>query len=746
MARINQRLILLVTLLVSHTESSPFPQLALKTLLLEDLIPFNPSFYPDGLSVQWVSDTEFIRREPEIGILKYNAVNHSFVTVLNKPELIQLSNYSLVTFSNDGKYVLLTRHLQKVYRYSTVAEYYVYNTENKSLKAIGNGLLQVVVWSSNASLAYVQENNVYYVPDVAQPETVVMLTTEGVPGEVYFGATDWIYEEEVFNAAEALWFSPNGTYLAVASFNDTNVESAIYPYYGNESDPNNQYPELVEFKYPKAGRVNPVVGLRVFKLDDINSKARRIPAPVDVVGVDHILGRVDWASDQNLVVLWLTRRQSVSILVNCDLKQDECSLVREQTEPNGWIDISQPFFNKNGTKLVEIQHLYDGDARFPHVGRFDFKTLTTEDLSSGNSSVTEILGWNQGTDTIYYIAAPGHMPWLRQLWATEADGTVRCISCKEPACQCVSAAFSPGASFGVVTCSATNVAPKVFFYSCVDDTMKLVKDNARLNKKLSEYKLPMPLFNMIYLEKEHTLANIKLLLPPDIKEGEKYPMIVRVYAGPGTTRVKDNFDLEYYTLYLAANRSFIVAAIDVRGSGVLGTEAMHAVNDALGTVEITDTLAAIEVLIGMYNFIDPKRIGVWGWSYGGYATTMMLIKDEKKLITCGAAVAPVTSWLYYDTIYTERYMDTPQANPIGYQQSDLLAATEKLRGRKYLLVHGTGDDNVHYQHSLQLAKKLQHEDIEFQQVSYTDENHSLMGVSRHFYHTLDRFWTDCFHL
>ncbi|XP_013200635.1 venom dipeptidyl peptidase 4 [Amyelois transitella] len=738
------QIILLLLLLSCSSESSSFNQLSLKTFSLEELIPIKPEFYPDRINVQWVSDTEYIHREPGNGIVKYNALYRNVSTVLTEDELYELRTYIPTTFSSDGKYLLLASNYQKVYRYSSLSEFSVYNLENKSVKNISRGPLAAVEWSKKGALAFVKDNNVYYVADPARPDEVTALTTEGVPGEVYFGIADWIYEEEVFNAAEALWFSPEGTYLAVASFNDTNVESAVYPFYGNSSDIYYQYPEMVEFKYPKAGRVNPVVGLRVFKVDNI-SCTRTIPAPVDVVGVDHILGRVDWATDHNLVVLWLNRRQSISILVNCDLELDECSLVKEQTEPNGWIDIHKAFYNENGTKLVEIQHLYNGDARYPHAARLDFNSLATEDLSPGNATVLEVVGWNEPTDTVYYIAAPGLEPWLRQLWATAADGTLRCISCKEPSCQNVATNFSPGASFGIVTCSATNNPPKTFFYQCQDDTFTLLKDNTKLYQKLRTYKLPLPLFNTINLEKEQTMANIKLLLPPDIQEGKKYPMVLRVYAGPGTARVKNNFDLEYYNMYLTTNRSFIVASIDVRGSGVLGTEAMHAVNDALGTVEITDTLAAIKTLLNLYSFIDPKRVGVWGWSYGGYATTMMLIKDSEHLMACGAAIAPVTSWLYYDTIYTERYMDTPQKNPLGYQRSDLLAAASKLRDRKFLLIHGTGDDNVHYQHSLQLAKKLQHEDISFQQVSYTDENHSLLGVSRHFYHTLDRFWTECFY-
>lgn len=733
---------LVLALLSSHIESSPYLGRDLKTFSLEELIPLTIKFFPDQLPIQWISDTEYIYRAPGLGIWKYDASVDLFTPMLDEDDLANIAKFSVSEFSSDLKYLLLTTNINKIYRYSSTAEYWVYDLDKKKITRLASGSLQIVIWSKQRSLAYVKDNNVYYVPDVNRLDKVAQLTTDGVPGEIYHGVTDWLYEEEMFNGAEAMWFSKDGRYLAVASFNDTEVDSTTFPFYGDSTDLNYQYPEVVKFKYPKVGRKNPLVALRVYKLDDIRSEPWNIPAPVDLVGLDHYLGRVNWAFENNLIVLWLNRRQNISVLVNCDLGRDKCSIVIEHTEPNGWIDVKETFLDKSGTKMVEIQYLYHGDQRFAHAGRFDFQSLTTEDLSPGNSTVTEILGWNEEIDTVYYIVSPGHVPWLRQMWAT-SRGIVRCITCREPACHSVSASFSPSSGYAVVTCSSTYNPPQIYLYNTREDTFKLIKDNARLKETLKMYYQPMTLFNVVSVG-DNMLAHVKLLLPPNMKSGIKYPMVVRVYSGPGTSRVKDNFDLEYYNMYLASNRSFIVASIDVRGSGVMGVEAMHAVNNALGTVEVTDTLLTIKSLASIYSFIDPTRIGVWGWSYGGFVSTMMLIYDDEHLLSCGAAVAPVTSWLYYDTMYTERYMDTPQENPIGYARSDVVQQAEKLRGRRYFLAHGTNDDNVHFQHSMQLAKQLQHNDIDFEQMSYTDEKHSLLGVSRHFYHTLDRFWTRCF--
>lgn len=198
--------------------------------------------------------------------------------------------------------------------------------------------------------------------------------------------------------------------------------------------------------------------------------------------------------------------------------------------------------------MVGIEPLFHGEQRFNHASRFNFLTLTNEDLSPGNSTVQEILGWNQETDTVYYVVAPGTIPWLRQIWAT-SGGVVRCVTCKEPSCRYASGEFGPGAKYGVITCGACNIPPKTFMYNAEKDTFKLINANPRLSQKLQQYSLPMTLYNVLSLG-DDLMANTKMLLPPGIRDGEKYPMIVRVYSGPGTCRVKDNFDLGKASLIL----------------------------------------------------------------------------------------------------------------------------------------------------------------------------------------------------
>lgn len=214
-------------------------------------------------------------------------------------------------------------------------------------------------------------------------------------------------------------------------------------------------------------------GLRVYKLDDLTAPPKMITAPVDMVGLDHILGRVNWASNSSLVVLWLNRRQNVSALTNCDLVDDSCTVVKEQIELNGWIDISDAYFDRTGTKMIEIQPLYYKEKRLMHIAQLDFKTLTLKDLTPDNATVTEILGWNTRTNTVYYIVAPAEVPWQRQLWAS-TEGVTRCVTCKEPSCHTVRASFARGASYGLMSCSAYNLPPSIFMYDTqVSDSFKL---------------------------------------------------------------------------------------------------------------------------------------------------------------------------------------------------------------------------------------------------------------------------------
>lgn len=222
----------------------------------------------------------------------------------------------------------------------------------------------------------------------------------------------------------------------------------------------------------QAGRTNPAVQLRVFKLKEMKIESMVILPPVDIIGTDHILGRVNWATDKNLILLWLNRRQNVSVLVNCDLTRDECNIMKHETEPNGWIVISEIFFDKTGTKMLEVQPLPYGEQRFMHLGRFDFNTMQTEDLTPGNSTITEVLGWNLNTDTVYYIVSPGMEPWKRQLWAT-SKGKAKCVTCNKPYCHDVDAAFSPNGSYAIVSCSATNVPAVTYFYTSEVSRIKL---------------------------------------------------------------------------------------------------------------------------------------------------------------------------------------------------------------------------------------------------------------------------------
>jgi len=268
-----------------------------------------------------------------------------------------------------------------------------------------------------------------------------------------------------------------------------------------------------------------------------------------------------------------------------------------------------------------------------------------------------------------------------------------------------------------------------------------LETNVGLEERLGEKALPTRVDTFIELDGGFR-APVKLLLPPHLEEGVQYPVLVYVYGGPGSQMVTDSWGVGWGD-YLVTSRNVVYASIDGRGTGFQSNEHLFQVYRNLGTVEMVDQIEVTRKLLEQSSYLDPERAAIWGWSYGGFATAMTLEKDVEEVFSCGISVAPVSSWLLYDSIYTERYMATPQENPEGYNNS-VISGIEGLRGKTWMLNHGVADDNVHFQHSMLLTKALERADIQFLQHSYPDENHGLGGVSRFLYHAMDNFWEECF--
>ncbi|CAF4768026.1 unnamed protein product [Pieris macdunnoughi] len=315
------------------------------------------------------------------------------------------------------------------------------------------------------------------------------------------------------------------------------------------------------------------------------------------------------------------------------------------------------------------------------------------------------------------------------------------------ACTWATATASLGGTYLTITCSSTNEPSATYIYQPLTQTILYnweLNDQLRVN--LRNKVKPRSIITTVPLANGYP-APVRLFLPPGLDINNtttKYPLVYYVYSGPNTNTVYDTFTVGYHS-YLTTSRNTIYMLADGRGAGLNGKDMLFSINNRLGTVEIEDHSVILKQVLDRYQFIDRSRVGIWGHSYGGYATLLTLLHDDENLFQCGVSGAPVTSWLYYNTMYTERYMGlpTPEDNLEGYQRGDVTLLAEKLRGRNFYLMHGNADDNVHYQNAAKLMKALQERDIPFEQMSYPDEAHSLRGVNRHRYRTMNVYWEKC---
>lgn len=657
----------------------------------------------------------------------------------------------MISFSHDDSHLLITHDFTAGFRHSIYKKGVVYNVKRRTYTEIANGMhIPLAKWSpSKNALAFVLENDIYYQTfSKSGKHQIQRVTNTGVPGVFYNGLPDWVYEEEVLASDTALWFSRDGRYLAFASFDDAEVKNATMLYYGKPGSLEDQYPTEVKIKYPKAGTPNPVVSLSVVDLTSPSLKIVNLAAPVDVIGADHILYAVSWWSDR-VTATWTNRVQNKSLMVLYDV-QGVASNVLYDEEPDGWLRIRAPLFHEKYAIVLKTQDSGTPAGRFLHATRFEYvdgRLTKGTDLTPGKTEVQAMLAIDHVRGRLYYLAA-GDEPSQRNLYSVNVDGTEKpvCVSCgvstpEGNLCTYATASFSKRRSHYALTCSGPDPV-SVTIFNANHSRLLLWEDNPELREKLAER--TQPLTKNLYVKANGYYSNVRLLLPPDFDETKSYPLLINVYAGPNTVRITETATYGFHS-YMTTNRSVIYGWIDGRGSAYRGSKILFEIYRRMGTVEIEDQITVTGILQETYPWIDANRTAIWGWSYGGFSTAMVLATDRDSVFKCGISVAPVSSWIYYDSIYTERIMGlpTPEDNIVGYNQTDVASKVEGIRGKKFLLIHGTADDNVHYQQAMALNKALVDKDIMFQFQSYTDEAHGLIGSSPHLYHTMDRFWANC---
>ncbi|RMX38942.1 hypothetical protein pdam_00016432, partial [Pocillopora damicornis] len=589
-----------------------------------------------------------------------------------------VSNYWI---SSNGKWVLLASNKRKLYRRSFFADYYVYNFEKGSTFRVippdPNKQIQLAIWGNNdTSIGFVQDNNIYWLDKIGG--TVHTITDNGKENELFNGVPDW----DVTSTNVAMWFSPDGRYLAYAQSNDTQIKWFSYLWYGKYSD---MYTTVKKIAYPKPGSPNPVVKIKMVDLNKLPSKKSQVPNTMDL----------NPPADFTNVV------QDTSIASICDAPSGNCAENQRTQVTNGWVDTKtylppNPWFSKDGSYYVTLIPSPQGNGgSFIHLAQV-MVTPSGKDnitfLTFGTWEVVKILAFKKDTETV----VQKHR--LETGIFTDGD------------CKYFAASFSLEASWYILTCYGPNV-PRVTLHKTNSSTWyKDLEMNRALEKKMSELATPKRRNFKIPAGKYDLLATE--FLPPNFDENKKYAVHFEVYGGPGSQRVTELFFKQLgWIAYLVSNFDIIVVMVDGRGTGNRGESFKQAVYKLLGEYEAQDVITA-----GRYmqekKYVDPKKLSVWGWSFGGFLTSYVLSKNSG-VFKCGIAVAPVTDWRYYDSAYTERYMGVPKDNEAGYRNTSLLSRAAQFSNVDYLIIHGAADDNVHYQHTAQMVRALTEAEVKF---------------------------------
>uniref|UniRef100_A0A3P9MPR4 Uncharacterized protein n=1 Tax=Oryzias latipes TaxID=8090 RepID=A0A3P9MPR4_ORYLA len=698
-----------------------------RTFTLEDV--FNSSLRPKSYNLRWISDYEYLHQSGSVFL--HNVVTNEVTEFLGTDAFVEKKAYDY-QLSADRKYVAFISNYTKLWRHSFLASYSLYNRESNTFITsadIPDGV-QYFAWAPEGNkLAYVWENNVYI---KTSPESPSQQVTFSKLNDVFNGIPDWVYEEEMFSSNHALWWSPGGKYVAYAEFNDTEVHTIEYSWYGDS-----QYPSTVLIPYPKAGTPNPVVKLFVVDSENV-TKTAEVLAPDPFKTVDHYLATVTWATDNRLAVQWLKRVQNHLILQIYNFSGSSWDPVETlELTSSGWIgrfSPSEPVFAADAKSYYLVM---SDSNKYKHIHQVVEGRTTA--VTSGQWEVIDILKVTE--DSVYFSSnEKDGRPGGRNVYKL-TGGSKTCLTCKFRAhCEYNSASFSHNASFYLLSCNGPDIPYQALVDTRSNTLVKDLEENNAFRNETSKISMPTVRQGTIKVDKYNLWYT--MLLPPGFDESKTYPLLIDVYAGPCSQKV----DLRYrvgWSTYLASTEKIIVASFDGRGSGYQGDELMHEIYKRLGTYEVEDQITAAREFVKM-GFIDKNRIAIWGWSYGGYVTSMVL-GSGSGVFKCGMAVAPVSKWTYYDSIYTERYMMQPSENTKGYADSTVTARAKNFHSVQYLLVHGTADDNVHFQQAAEISEALVDEQVDFEAMWYTDKDHGLSGsANSHVYTHLSHFLKRCF--
>lgn len=683
----------------------------LKEITLEDIYE-KGSFVTKGIpGFQFMKDDQTFVRLQNSKIIQFYLLSGEEKKTILDASLIEngliKDKLESFEFSSDEKKLLLKTESEGIYRYSSRATYYVYDIESEKLQRIhpSNKVMYPSFNPSGDKLAFIFENNLYF-QDLKHGD-VTQITHDGKKNFIINGASDWVYEEE-FTLTKAYEWSPSGNDIAYLRFDESRVKEFTLEYYKNDA-----YPEPYTFKYPKVGEENSQLTVWNYSLKKKKTTQLDI-GPRE----DDYLPRIKWTGKEDeLCITWINRDQNhLKLIVNTVTNNKFKTLLEEKS--NYYIDLHDNLHflaNHNFIWTSEASgynqvYLYGPDGRLINM------------LTEGNEELTEIYGMDQSQQHIIFQKAVNN-GLDRTAYKLNLDTKQLSPIATVPGFNNVQ--VSPGFKYIILMHSEINTPP---VYSLVNSEGKLIRvleSNQTLSEKLRSYKLSNVEINSIF-NKHGDALNSLIIKPVDFNPAKKYPIFMFLYGGPGSQQVMNRWNSfgQYYWLQMLAQKDYIICIVDNRGTGGRGEAFKKMTYLQLGKLETEDQIDAAKYLSEL-PYVDGSRIGIFGWSYGGYMSSLCILKGNE-VFKSAIAVAPVTNWKWYDSIYTERYMKRTKDNAKAYEENSPVNFADRLKGN-YLLVHGLADDNVHFQNTAEMANALIKNKKQFDTYFYPNRNHGISG-------------------
>jgi dipeptidyl-peptidase-4 len=676
--------------------------------------------YSGAFRAKGMDELQSLKNTNQYTVLNFDRATRSmqidlydFATLSKVSTLIDTKNFTDLadgidsySFSADEKKILIAANSNQIFRHSFTADYFLFDLNAKTLVKLFDFQVQEPTFSPDGTkIAYARENNLFMY-DIAS-KTSTQVTSDGKKNAIINGITDWVYEEE-FAFVRAFDWSADSKKLAYIRFDESQV-----PEFSMSVFHKDLYPKIETFKYPKAGEKNSEVSLHIY---DVAAKSQK---QVDLGQYsDFYIARLKWTNDANVLSAQvLNRHQDNLDLLFVDGNSAAAKVVLNEKD-KAYVDVTD-----NLTFLKDNSFIWTSEKDgFNHIYLYDKTGKLKNQVTSGSWEVTNYYGFDEKTATVYYQSVENGSI-NRDVYRIGINGKNKVRLTAQTGTS--SATFSPNFQYFI---NAYSSAQQPTVYSLNESksgkAIKVIENNEALQNKLKAYDLPQKEFFVLKTEKGHEL-NAWMIKPKDFDASKKYPVFMYQYSGPGSQQVNNEWNsTDDYWFMMLAQKGYIVACVDGRGTGFKGADFKKCTQKQLGKYEVEDQIDAAKVF-GNYPYVDKNRIGIWGWSYGGFMASNCIMKGAD-VFKMAVAVAPVTNWRFYDSIYTERYLQTPQENPSGYDDNSPINHVDKLKG-KFLLIHGSADDNVHVQNSMQMMEALIQANKQFDSQIYPDKNHGIYG-------------------